>query len=171
MYRCPSCSASLDEDKLKAASRCPRCQLSIEVFDGIPLLVKDRHVIEANIEEARRQGHGEWFAKPQEGQWTGPYRHHVKKRKQWVEQAIAEQAERRGSGAAIGLDLGCGDGSNLHWLRPHFYSLYGSDYNVLRLSRAAQLGLDVRLFMADICNYPTDDDSFDVIYFNHVLEH
>src|ERR1019366_9596147 len=32
-------------------------------------------------------------------------------------------------------------------------------------------GIEAGLFMADICNYPADDDSFDVIYFNHVLEH
>jgi SAM-dependent methyltransferase len=171
MFRCPNCHAPLDEAKLGVASQCPRCQLSIETVDGIPLLVKDRQVIEATIDEARRQGHGDWYAKPQDGQWTGPYRHHVKKRKQWVEGVIAEQATRRGSGPAIGLDLGCGDGSNLRWLRAHFSRLYGSDYNVPRLLRAAKLGIDTRLFMADICNYPAEDDSFDLIYFNHVLEH
>ena len=25
--------------------------------------------------------------------------------------------------------------------------------------------------MADICDYPAEDDCFDVIFFNHVLEH
>jgi SAM-dependent methyltransferase len=67
--------------------------------------------------------------------------------------------------------MGCGDGANLHWLQPYFARLYGSDYNLLRLVRAAKLGIGSRLFMADACDYPTDDDSFDVIYFNHVLEH
>ncbi len=78
---------------------------------------------------------------------------------------------RRGGEPAAGLDLGCGDGTNLHWLRSHFVRLYASDYNLLRLLRAAKLGIDARLFMADICNYPAEDDSFDAIFFNHVLEH
>src|ERR1035437_9580633 len=171
MFRCPACHAPLDETNFSHASQCPRCQLSLENVDGIPLLVRDRQMIEATIAEARRQGLDEWYVKSQFGQWVGPYRHHVKKRKQWVEEALAEWAARRGAEPIVGLDLGCGDGSNLYWLQPHFTKLYGSDYNVPRLLRAAKLGIEARLFMADICNYPADDDSFDVIYFNHVLEH
>ena len=135
------------------------------------MLVRDRQAIEAIIAEARQQGLDAWYTKPQLGQWEGPYRHHVKKRKQWIEGVLAEREARRGAEPTVGLDLGCGDGSNLHWLRSQFARLYGSDYNLLRLMRAAKLGIDARLFMADICNYPTEDNCFDVIFFNHVLEH
>jgi SAM-dependent methyltransferase len=139
--------------------------------EGIPLLVQDRRTIEATIDEARRQGSESWYTKPQLDQWTGPYRHHVGKRKAWVEAVLAEYAAGRDGAGLVGLDLGCGDGVNLRWLHAHFSRLYGSDYNLLRLLRAAKLGIDVRLFMADIGNYPAQGDSFDVIFLNHVLEH
>ena len=149
--------------------------LKLQPFDrdveGIPLLVRDRQTIEATIAEAKQQGHGAWYTKPQFSQWEGPYRHHVMKRKQWVETALRDWAARRGGEPAAGLDLGCGDGTNLRWLQSHFTRFYASDYNLLRLLRAAKLGVKARLFMADICNYPVEDDSFDAIFFNHVLEH
>lgn len=171
MLRCPSCHAALDEDTFIGEALCHACMAPIQSADGIPLLVRDRQVIEATIAEARRQGREAWFSEPQIGQWTGPYRHHVKKRRQWVEEVLAEWSSHHVGHKLNGLDLGCGDGSNLGWLRPHFSRLYGSDYNLLRLMRAARLGIDARLFMADINDYPAMNDSFDVIYFNHVLEH
>ena len=171
MFRCPSCQTALDETALDSASRCSSCNRSIENVEGIPLLVRDRQTIEATIAEAKQQGHGAWYTKPQFSQWEGPYRHHVMKRKQWVETALRDWAARRGGEPAAGLDLGCGDGTNLRWLQSHFTRFYASDYNLLRLLRAAKLGVKARLFMADICNYPVEDDSFDAIFFNHVLEH
>jgi len=171
MFCCLACHAPLDETNFSARSQCPGCQLTIENVDGIPLLVRDRQVIEGTIAEARRQGLDAWYTKPQLGQWVGPYRHHVRKRKQWVEGVLAERKLRHDRQPTVGLDLGCGDGSNLQWLHLHFARLYGSDYNLLRLLRAASLGINARLFMADICEYPVKDDCFDVIFFNHVLEH
>lgn len=171
MFRCPACHAALQGYDLGGPTQCPQCRHSIECVDGIPLLVRDRDAIEQTIADARRQGLDGWYSKPQLGQWVGPYRHHIKKRRQWLEGVLAERAESHGREPTVGLDLGCGDGSNLHWLHSHFSRLYGSDYNLLRLLRAAKLDLGVRLFMADICNYPAEDDCFDVIFFNHVLEH
>jgi SAM-dependent methyltransferase len=171
MFRCPACHAVLDEAKLNGASSCPQCQLTIESVDGIPLLVSDRHLLEQTIADAKRRGLDAWYTQPQLGQWEGPYRHHIEKRRQWLEGVLTNRIGNFISQPVVGLDLGCGDGSNLRWLHTHFSLLYGSDYNVLRLLRAAKLGFNVRLFMADICNYPTEDDAFDVIFFNHVLEH
>lgn len=171
MFRCPECHVPLDEAGLGHNSLCSGCGLRIENVDGIPLLVRDRHLIERVIADAAQSGREAWFRAPQIGQWTGPYRHHVKKRKQWVEEILAEWTARHDGAPIVGLDLGCGDGANLDWLRSHVSRLYGSDYNLLRLLRAAKLGVDTRLFMADICNYPSADDSFDIIFFNHVLEH
>ena len=153
------------------ASQCPRCRLTIENVDGIPLLVRDRQAIEAIIAEARQQGLDAWYTKPQLGQWAGPYRHHVIKRKQWVEGVIGRAGQRAvAAEPSVGLDLGCGDGyQSSTGCSPISLALYGSDYNLLRLLRAAKLGIDARLFMADICNYPAEDDCFDVIFFNHVL--
>lgn len=171
MFRCPACHAPLDDDVLDGEVRCRACQAPVPRVDGVPLLVRDRELIEAAIAEAGRLGREAWFSEPQIGQWSGPYRHHVRKRRQWVESALVEWTSRQAGRKLVGLDLGCGDGVNLGWLRPHFFRLYGSDYNLLRLMRAAKLGIGARLFMADINDYPVADDSFDVIFFNHVLEH
>ena len=171
MFRCPACHAALDEGDLARTTRCAACHLEIGHVDGIPLLVSKREVIEATIAAARQSGLAHWYNQPQLTQWSGPYRHHILKRKQWLEDVLADWRAAHGEAPAVALDLGCGDGVNLTWLHNHFPHLYGSDYNILRLMRAAQLGLNVRLFMADICTYPTDDDVFDVIFFNHVLEH
>jgi len=170
MFRCPACHAPLAERDLAAAFQCPACRLAIDNVQGLPVLVRDRGVVDATIAAAKEQGLDHWYTQPQLTQWTGPYRHHIRKRKQWLEGVLADRRTKHGPAAAA-LDLGCGDGSNLTWLNGHFARLYGSDYNILRLMRAAKLGFDVRLFMADILNYPTGDDAFDVIFFNHVLEH
>lgn len=171
LFRCPECRGPLDENDLGEETACRRCGSFIGCVEGIPLLVRDRKVIEATIAEAKRAGTGDWYTKSQLGQWTGPYRHHVEKRKRWVEVVLAEWKSRHDVQSTVGLDLGCGDGVNLGWLSRHFKRFYGSDYNLLRLMRARQLDSDVFLFMADIGNYPAKDDAFDVIFFNHVLEH
>ena len=49
--------------------------------------------------------------------------------------------------------------------------LYGSDYNPLRLTRAKIRNPDSTFFLADILDYPTKSESFDIIFFNHVIEH
>ena len=170
MFRCPACHAALDDSALVATMRCAYCPLEIGNVEGVPLLVSDRTVIDTAIEAARQRGRDRWYSDPQLTQWSGPYRHHVLKRKQWLEGVLARWKAGH-KDAAVALDLGCGDGVNLTWLHKHFARLYGSDYNILRLMRAAKLGLGVRLFMADILNYPTVDGAFDVIFFNHVLEH
>jgi SAM-dependent methyltransferase len=67
--------------------------------------------------------------------------------------------------------MGCGDGSNLKWLAKYFDTMLASDYNLVRLLRASRLDLCTEVFMADITDYPAANDSLDVIFFNHVLEH
>lgn len=171
MFRCADCHGPLGTEVFDGPSHCPHCQRTIDNIDGVPLLVKNRQRIEQSIAAARQQGRDTWYTQPQLNQWIGPYRHHIRKRKLWIEGVLAAWKAARGQPTAIGLDLGCGDGSNLQWLHTHFSALYASDYNMLRLQRAAKLGTHARLFMADVCDFPTKDDAFDVIVFNHVLEH
>jgi ubiquinone/menaquinone biosynthesis C-methylase UbiE len=139
--------------------------------DGIPVLLKDRALTEQKIEEAIKLGKAEWYDADQLSQWQGPYRHHLLKRKQYVEQLLATHRQDRTGIRVVGLDLGCGDGSNLGWISRHFSETYASDYNLLRLRRARRAHCHASLFLADIANYPANDESFDVIFFNHVLEH
>ena len=43
-----------------------------------------------------------------------------------------------------GLDMGCGDGTHLAWLRNYVSELYASDYNLVR-SAGNQTGVNTRL--------------------------
>jgi LSD1 subclass zinc finger protein len=170
IFRCPSCRTPLHTLDPGAQTICPECDFSIPSIDGVPLLVKDLAVIERTIEGAKRASRQDWFQAPQMGQWSGPYRHHVLKRKQYVEGVLADYVAGR-QGDIVGLDLGCGDGANIDWLSHHLTALYASDYNLTRLQRAKQVGEAEMVYMADITDYPAVDSSFDVVYFNHVLEH
>lgn len=81
--------------------------------------------------------------------------------------AYAKQASR----PLTILDLGGGDGENIPWLLKYAARLHGSDYNLARLFRAARVPGVQQVVMADVTDYPANDNAFDVIFFNHVLEH
>jgi SAM-dependent methyltransferase len=149
---------------------CDACSFDVPVVADIPLLVKDRVAVERMIEDARQFGLTAWYEDSHVNQWQGPYRHHLQKRKTYVENVLAEDAKRTG-GSRVGLDLGCGDGMNLAWLSRQLPTLYACDYNLLRLTRAVRIAETAQLFMADVTDLPVADDAFDVIFFNHVLEH
>jgi SAM-dependent methyltransferase len=136
----------------------------------MPVLLRNPAAVQERIAAARRSSRQEWFEATQLDQWQGPYRHHLGKRRAYVESVIRSHfASRRDP--VVGLDLGCGDGGNLAWLAGFFSTLYGSDYNPLRLARARAAHPSARLFLADATDYPAVADAFDAIFFNHVLEH
>jgi ubiquinone/menaquinone biosynthesis C-methylase UbiE len=167
-FLCPVCKASIGAAPL-LPDRVLECGHPIRFVEKIPLLFRDYEVLQASIDEAQASSRREWYEAPQSKQFTGPYRHHTKKRRQYVDAAITDFVGGRRDLA--GLDLGCGDGSNLPWLSSYVSELYGSDYNLLRLLRAQRQAGVKQLFLADILDYPAADNSFDLIYFNHVLEH
>jgi SAM-dependent methyltransferase len=85
---------------------------------------------------------------------------------------IARHLERAGQAKVPRLlDLGCGDGNNLAWLSRFAEHAYGSDYNLLRLVRAKAQNPSATIFAADILDFPAEPQAFDVIFFNHVIEH
>jgi SAM-dependent methyltransferase len=167
---CPACRAAWAGSFDQPESRCTHCGLAVAAPDGIPVLLRDPEAVRDRIDASRRSAKQEWFEATQLNQWQGPYRHHLTKRRSYVEGVIRASLERR-PGPAIGLDLGCGDGANLVWLSGLLKPLYGSDYNVLRLTRARVACPDARLFLGDVTDYSAVDDAFDVILINHVLEH
>lgn len=139
------------------------------VFDGIPILVRDYKLVQSQIEEAKNIGRKDWYEESQDQVWSGPYRHHLLKRKKYVEGVLEKYSSKKFIHSL--LDLGCGDGANLKWLRSYTKKLYGSDYNISRLIRAKQKNIATKIVLADINDYPAKDESFDLIFFNHVLEH
>ena len=166
--RCPTCATPLAE--LERTTECAGCGREIVVAEGIPLLIEDLEAIEGAIEEARGDARAGWYSDPQAIQLSGPYRHHVAKRRAYLDDLLRRRLD---GDARMGtaLDLGCGDGNHLGWLGEHATRVFGSDYNLLRLVRAAQGNPDATVFLADATNYPAADESFDLIFMNHVLEH
>jgi SAM-dependent methyltransferase len=166
--RCPRCATPFGGQH--PPTRCDACGFDVPLVDGVPILVADPEAHARQIEEARAGHLGDWYEAEQGSQLTGPYRHHLARRRAYVTDALRRHRPERSDGL-LGLDLGCGDGNNLPLLRDHVDCLAASDYNLARLVRATGTpGLDLA-FLADVTAYPTNDGTFDVVFFNHVLEH
>jgi SAM-dependent methyltransferase len=80
------------------------------------------------------------------------------------------------AGSVRVLDAGCGDGINMAVLRDllgargHTAEIVGSDYNSLRLARAADGGR-YPVLESDLRALPFADGAFDLVMCSHVLEH
>lgn len=168
-FRCPVCRST--PLKVQGDLSCNACGQIFPVEGGVPLLVPDLSGHEEAMAQAR-QVNPEWYREEQPQEAVSPWRHHLKKRRLYVSTRIRHALQQRGrERAARLLDLGCGDGTNLTWLNEFAESLYGSDYNALRLARARARMPNAGLFMGNILDYPVVDDFFDVVFFNHVIEH
>jgi 2-polyprenyl-3-methyl-5-hydroxy-6-metoxy-1,4-benzoquinol methylase len=168
VLRCVHCHASWTAGPAPAV--CPACGRTVPHVDGIPILVRDPDTLERQIAQARQSRREAWYTEHQDVQWAGPYRHHVRKRIAYVEGAIRRWS-RRPRENRVGLDAGCGDGEHHTWLAGHAATLYASDYNLLRLHRAAARGLAAAVLLADLTDYPAVGGAFDLVFCNHVLEH
>jgi SAM-dependent methyltransferase len=168
--RCPVCRRGSLVSDGRALLQCDSCHRSFGCKDDIPILVPDWERHEAELEQARASLPG-WYVEVQAPETVSPYRHHLARRRRYVEAVLARRASETGGPAGRLLDLGCGDGNHLSWLKTHAARIYGSDYNITRLLRARQRAPEASLFLADILDYPSHDDVFDVVFFNHVLEH
>lgn len=168
--RCVQCLAA----PLTASAdawRCGRCGARYGVLEGVPLLVRDAVAHERMLAEAQARN-PTWYVGEQPSADISPWRHHLRKRREYVESALRrELARRRQARVPALLDLGCGDGTNLAWLAAYADQVHGSDYNLLRLRRARERCPRATLFLADLLDYPARDGAFDVIFFNHVIEH
>jgi SAM-dependent methyltransferase len=166
--RCPAC-----HEPGFSAPRCERCGFMAGDAGGVPVLLRDPAEIDAAIASAREAGRGAWYEEAQSGQWTGPWRHHMAKRRRYLDDALDRHA--RGptpdGRPRVALDLGCGDGEHLPWLARWAEQVTGSDYNALRVARARQRAPDADLMVADVTDHPAADESVDLIFFNHVIEH
>src|SRR5437016_4205264 len=85
-FSCPHCKNRIDKNYI-----CSKCdESSLSLYEGIPILVKNYESIEEHIEEAKAQGKQDWYESSQEIIWKGPYRHHLLKRKKYVESVLGK---------------------------------------------------------------------------------
>ncbi len=167
--RCLACDAALakEEDALV----CSVCGRLYPAPQGIPLLVRDCEYHLAMIDEASAVKPN-WYVMEQPPEAASPWRHHLRRHRLYVSAVLRREIARRALPPEFRLlDLGCGDGNNMAWLKDFGGRLYGSDYNLTRLARAQHLVPEATCFLADILDYPAPDGFFDVIFFNHVIEH
>lgn len=144
---------------------------TVPVIAGIPLLVRDPEAHENDMAGAKAVN-PLWYQDEQSPEETSPWRHHLRKRRLYVSGLLKRELAARGEEKASRLlDLGCGDGNNLAWLGQFAHSLWGSDYNLIRLARAKKIMPEAETFLANILDYPAPDNTFDMIFFNHVIEH
>lgn len=169
--RCPQCRAGHLSLRETGGLHCAECGAEPMVQDGIAYLVADAGAHAEAISTARSVN-PLWYQDEQPAEVASPWRHHMKKRRLYVQNALRAELARRGLNRFPRLlDMGCGDGNHLLWLSEFAEATYGSDYNPVRLARARAQLPGATLFMADILDFPAFDGSFDVIFFNHVIEH
>jgi len=169
---CPSCGASAWKDETTGEEvRCLSCGETVPVVSGVPVLVRDWRAISDRLDAARAENPA-WYVAEQSSVAASPWRHHLAKRRRYVGRVLGQfLARRRWEKVPRLLDLGCGDGTNLDLLRPFAEHLYACDYNAVRLVRARARDPGAMVFLADTLDHPGIAGTFDVIFFNHVLEH
>ena len=167
---CPICKSSLV--KKEKNFKCLKYhKFLIEDDIGILLSDPEEHI---NSLKKQMQGKEDWYESDQISSYdSGPYKIHLRKRREYVQNIISRVLNKEKAGKI--LDVGCGDGANLQWLSDLTDDLWGIDYNLLRLKRAKKIGkkleIDTKLFVANILSLPFSENSFDIIFFNHVIEH
>ena len=170
-FRCLICNEQHTLEQESDKWTCSFCGKVYNVIEGIPFLVRDE-VLHAQMLQEQINKMPNWYAAEQPPEEVSPWKHHLKKRREYIESVIITYLHEKGkTKAETLLDLGCGDGNNLRFLSKYGNDVWGSDYNILRLLRAQRHNPTVPIFLADILDYPAGDNFFELIFFNHVLEH
>ena len=166
--RCPVCQEPLGEP---IPDNCVNLHTINRVYD-LPVLLSEPLAVQGLIDSMTIEtGRSAWYTEQHSNQIGGPFRHHLDRRRKYVETVLKKylEIEARDTASSL-LDLGCGDGENLQWLRKYAKRIYASDYNSIRVNRVRSFA-EEQIYLADITNYPALDNSFEIVFFNHVLEH
>jgi 2-polyprenyl-3-methyl-5-hydroxy-6-metoxy-1,4-benzoquinol methylase len=169
-FQCLHCGEAQAEQSGEGIA-CRACGVFYPVEQNIPILVRDWQRHEEELGQARAIKPG-WYLEEQSQEQVSPWRHHIRKRRIYVQGALSRYLQlRERPRAATLLDLGCGDGNHMAYLQNYTDALYGSDYNLTRLVRAQLRYPEATLYLADILDYPARENFFEVVFFNHVIEH
>lgn len=148
------------------------------VRDGLPVLVPRPEAHLARLDALRASQKGDWYTADHRRTYdAGPYRRHVERRRALLRALVAEHAAFPPGSAPAAIDLGCGDGAASRWLMewlPPATRWFLTDYNLERLARArrdAPAGTDVTCFVSDITAPVLPENTFDVVFSHHVIEH
>ena len=171
LIQCPDCKSGLRKNEVDFV--CQNCKKKFPIKNNIAIIVSDplSHLKFINQKIKEKEN---WYRGDQIFSYDkGPYRFHLRKRIEFVKRIINDYLKNDKEKRI--LDLGCGDGQNLRWLASFSNDLWATDYNFLRLSRAEKnlsvLGIKVKFFLTDIVSLPFEEESFDIVFFNHVIEH
>ena len=170
---CPICSSDLIINTQNYF--CGNCQQEFPIENNVGVLVPSPKDHLSRIDEKMKGVSKDWYVSNQIKSYDeGPYRFHIQKRIAFLKQFLTTSVKKNGQFQNI-LDLGCGDGANLRWLKEFGKNIWATDYNLVRLERTYdtmnQLGINVKIYLSDIFSLPFKENSFDLIFFNHVIEH
>jgi ubiquinone/menaquinone biosynthesis C-methylase UbiE len=147
---------------------------SYPIIKGIPVLINDYKEHMDEIEQLAHSEKAEWYSSDQFDYYEkGPYRHHVIKRKNYVQNEVKKYLQ----GLDTFIDLGCGDGYSSKWvidLLPTSTKCLLTDYSFERLIKAKnnlREHKNSQFFLSDVTKCPIADSSVDFVFSTHVIEH
>lgn len=167
---CPKCRGRINQLNEKEIV-CSQCGQAYVVENNTPILIKNLEKLLLEVKQ-RTKSRPDWYKNDQIDYYDyGPYRHHLKKRKDYLLNIL----NRYNFKAPYILDAGCGDGVNLRYLlKIPNSTIWGVDYNFERLLKAQKLitnNEQALLILGDLLKQNFADNCFDIILCNHVLEH
>jgi len=170
---CPICFSDL---KINSQFYfCEKCQQKFPIVNKVGVLVPSPKDHLSKIDEKMKGATKDWYLSSQLKSYDeGPYKFHIQKRIKFLKKILKSHVEKNGKFQNL-LDLGCGDGANLRWLNEFGKNIWATDYNLLRLERTYEimnkLEINAKIYLSDIFSLPFKENSFDLVFFNHVIEH
>ena len=148
---------------------CRNCGRNFLIKNSIPVLLKNPKILLSDVEKHLKENPN-WYNDNQiKYADEGPYRHHLRKRVGYLFSVFNKYSFN----SPKILDAGCGDGINLrHLVTIANSTVFGIDYNLIRLFRA-QVNCDGKAFLVlgSLLEKTFQEEYFDIILCNHVLEH
>lgn len=168
MWACIKCKSQRLTVQFNSSMVCKNCGNRYPIVNGIPIFLENFDIHQKFIDNMRKTK-SEWYEVPQIPKFKDDIWTNARKRRYRL---LSYLFEKYVPTDKMILDLGCGDGANLEFLKSFGAGVSGIDYNIERLARASSLKDGYNsVFLADILNLPLPKKSCDIIFFSQVLEH